>query len=426
MENPITRVFSLYKGLSRSIYVLFGAHIVNSVGSFVYPFLTMFLTQRLGMAEGLAGLLITLSGLSFIPGSLIGGKLADQIGRKKVLVTAQLLAAACFIPCGFLGESMAIPVLIILADFFHGFSHPCYQAMATDLTVPENRQASFSLLYLGHNLGFAVGPLIAGFLYTHYTPLLFWGDATTTILAVLAIIAFVPETLPSSKTVTASLETEGDGKSGGPAGIEDGEKAEAGSLFTALFKRPFLLAFTLILPAVTFVYANMSFSLPLFSIETFADRGPVIFGSLMTTNALVVVFLTPVIIALTKQWKPILNVSLAALLYAVGFGMLYFVHTIVMLVVSAVIWTVGEILFATNIEVYIANHTPISHRGRFNAVLPLVIECGYFTAPPLLGAFMEYNPVRMVWPLAFFLACAACLALLILYFVERRYRRKAV
>jgi Na+/H+ antiporter NhaC len=43
---------------------------------------------------------------------------------------------------------------------------------------------------------------------------------------------------------------------------------------------------------------------------------------------------------------------------------------------STVIWTLGEILQATNTNVYIANHTPISHRGRFNAILPIIIGSG--------------------------------------------------
>ncbi|MGM0675698.1 MAG: MFS transporter [Spirochaetota bacterium] len=46
-----------------------------------------------------------------------------------------------------------------------GAATPATIALATDLSTPDTRQATFSLLYLGHNLGFAVGPLVAGFLF---------------------------------------------------------------------------------------------------------------------------------------------------------------------------------------------------------------------------------------------------------------------
>jgi MFS family permease len=41
-------------------------------------------------------------------------------------------------------------------------AQPASTAMTTDLTNPRNRKAAFSLLYLGGNVGFAVGPLISG------------------------------------------------------------------------------------------------------------------------------------------------------------------------------------------------------------------------------------------------------------------------
>ena len=37
--------------------------------------------------------------------------------------------------------------------------------MITDLTVAEQRKGAFSLVYLSHNIGFALGPMIAGFLF---------------------------------------------------------------------------------------------------------------------------------------------------------------------------------------------------------------------------------------------------------------------
>nr|MQY76557.1 MFS transporter [Spirochaeta sp.] len=79
-------LFKTYTGLDRGVYVLFIARIVSSLGNFVFPFLTMFLTNKLHFTPARAGTYIVLTGLAFIPGSLVGGKLADHLGRKRIML----------------------------------------------------------------------------------------------------------------------------------------------------------------------------------------------------------------------------------------------------------------------------------------------------------------------------------------------------
>mgnify|MGYP001090002965 CR=1 FL=1 len=62
-------MLTTYAGLNRSIYVLFIAQVVNSVGHFVHPFLTLFLTRKLGMGPLEAGFYVTLSALAWVPSS---------------------------------------------------------------------------------------------------------------------------------------------------------------------------------------------------------------------------------------------------------------------------------------------------------------------------------------------------------------------
>ncbi len=409
MKNP----FNLYKGLPRSMYALFAAQIVNAVGNFVYPFLTFFLTQRLGYSSAEAGLFILAASVAFVPGSLIGGKLADSIGRKKVLVITQTAAAAAFVPCAFLGSSPLIPWFITAAHFFNGAANPTHEAITVDLTVKEQRKAAFSLLYLGHNIGFAVGPLIAGFLFVHALPLLFIGDAITTIAAITLVVFFVPESKPSKEEME---NHESDDES-------SGERAESGGLLSALIKRPRLIVFTFISLLLTFVYSQFTFSLPLQLEALYPLKGPVFYGTLMTVNALVVIFLTMPLISVTKKLAPVLSIAAASILFAFGFGLIFLIVPLAMFLVSTVIWTLGEILQATNTNVYIASHTPISHRGRFNALLPLIIGTGFALGPPLMGVYIEAAGVRAVWPLTALISCISAVALLLLYLSEKKRKK---
>lgn len=402
-----------YRGLPKSIYVIFFARIVNSMGNFVRPFLTIFLTLNLGLPKSQAGFFVMLASTAFAPGSLIGGKLADHIGRKKIFIIFQLLSAAAFVPCAFLGDSIIIPWLLIASGLFIGAAEPASTAMATDLTDHTNRKQAFSLLYLGHNIGFAVGPMIAGFLYRNYLPWIFIGDALTTVISISLVARFVSETIPDKETVGES-NTEWD--------VD--EKAEDCGLFLALLRRPALLIFSFIAMIYSFVYSQCSFSLPLQVNEIFDVNGPMFFGVLMSTNAVTVVLMTAIVTHRTVKFKPILCISMGGIFYAIGFGMIYFINHLYLLVVSTFIWTIGEILVVTNMNVYVANNAPISHRGRFNSVVQIIMGAGFAISPLLTGHYIEHASIRTVWMLSFFLASGATLLMVCLHMASKMVKRR--
>lgn len=402
-----------YKGLPRSVYVIFFARVVNSIGNFVFPFMTLMFTSKGRMGEQEVGLFLLLAATLQVPGSLLGGKLTDIMGRKKIMITFMSLAALCFIPCAFLLDNPSgfnyVPWLLILSSFFGSISGPASGAMMNDLTQPHNRQAAFSLLYMGMNAGTAIGSIVAGFLFNHYMKLLFLGDALTTLISVILLIKFVKETKPTLEEMNIVNEERME------------EKAETGGLLAALLRKPALLIFVLLDTIYSFVYAQTHFSLPLQSTNIFGEElGAKFFGTFNMINCLEVIFLTTVITIITRKVRTIYNVSIAGIFFAVGFGMLFFVKSFWMFAISTIIWTIGEIINATNIGVYIANHTPISHRGRFGAIINIISGTGGAISPYIMGGFIVHNGVNKVWPVIFILAMSASFFMFLLGTVEKR------
>jgi len=412
LGKKATGLFSVYKGLPRPLYMLFIATVVNSVGIFVFPFLTLYLTGRLGMSQTDTGTFLLVISLVYIPGNFIGGKLADRLGRKRLMIVTQIISAALYIPCGFAVFSKYVPWLILASVFFDGITDPARTAMMTDLTNPENRRAAFSLTYLGHNLGFALGSLIAGFLFEHASSWLFWGNALAVFAATFIVSFKVPETKPTQQQIDATI------------GTGSTEEAHQGTLVQALLSRPFLILFTMITTWYGFVYAQHRFALPLQMKALFGVSGAAIFGSLMTLNATLVIFLSTPVMALTKKWKPINSVALSGLFFAVGFGMIGMAGNIWLVYLSTIIWTLGEIVNATNEGSYVANHTPISHRGRFQAVLPLIGSLGWTISPPVIGTLIDSKSLAPVWPLLGFIASLSAALLWMLGRVEDRVLKR--
>jgi MFS family permease len=409
ITNGLVKYFDDYRNFLRPIYFIFLSRIINSMGAFVGPLMTLLLTDKIGLTTESSGAFVTISTALFVPASMIGGYFSDRFNRKYTLCLLTLMQAICYLICGFIEMSMKVPFLLLAASFFSSAAQSSSSAMTADLSDKNNRQCAFSLLYLGTNIGFSVGSLVAGFLYKKYLPLLFIGDALTTIISVIIIFINVPETKPEYDIDEEMLSN-------------DFERAEEGSALVALLRRPQILMFGIISMLLSFSYSQVHFSLPLYSNTVFgADSGAKVFGTLMSTNGIVVVLMTIFIIGRTKKFDATFNVALSSVFWAVGLGMLYFVSSLGLMIVSTVLWTIGEILHATNVGVYIANNSPKSHRARFNSLYGIISGTGQAMGPIIIGKYLMDNPINNVWAITFFIALGCGTIMYFFNLYEKHY-----
>lgn len=373
-----------YKGLPKEVYVIFISRVINALGSFVMPLMTIILTQSIGMSKEMAGLYISVAGLLFLPASLIGGKLADSLGRKKVIAFFDGVAAALYIFAGFMTPSLDMVYVVILAGVSMVTAGPAHDSLIADLTTPENRSGAYALSYMGWNLGFAVGPVLGGMLYKNHLPFVFWGDGLTALLALSLVLMFIRETLHRSQTE--------------PLGEERKlEQRVEGSIWSVLKQRKILIYFSLIIFGYNFAYSQWSFMLPMQVLEIYVDAGARYFGLLAGFNGLVVLMFTPLVTRLVEETQSIRRMVYGGLLYAFGFGMLGVVHTLPYFFLSAFIFTLGEIVLAISTTPFIANHTPASHRGRMNAVVPMIFGLGHTLGPAGMGKILAYVSMESGW-----------------------------
>jgi len=408
--GSIARVVAPYRGLPRGIYALSIARAVNSLGSFVFPFSTILFTAKLGMSNERAGLFLLVASVGEIAGMLLGGRLADWFPRKAVYVLFASASAALLLPCA-LGQSAMIPWLLVASRACGGAAEPANAAMVVDLTTPKTRPSAYALVYLGINVGFAIGPTIGGLLYAEHLALVFIGDAITTLAAMLIVIVMVRGTRPEQASASVPPLD--------PARVD--EQPDTAGIFSALAKRPRLVAFAVVSIAYSFVYGQHVFALPIQVDTIFGERGPAVYGMLMSANAVAVLALTAPATAFARRATPLSSIAVAGLFYAVGFGMIGAIVWLPAFVVSTALWTVGEILQSTQQGVYLANHTPASHRGRFNAILPLVMRSGYAFGPWVAGRYIDALGVRALWPVLFAVAVAGALGMTILARADRAH-----
>jgi MFS family permease len=92
MRLFIISLLSDIRRLPRPVYILVFGQFLNRFGSFVYPFLTLFLQDKAYGLGQIGGVLAAISHGNFF-GPMAGGYLADAIGRRNTIVLSLITSA---------------------------------------------------------------------------------------------------------------------------------------------------------------------------------------------------------------------------------------------------------------------------------------------------------------------------------------------
>src|SRR5438874_5606852 len=177
------------RALPRGAWIILIVSFVNKFGTFVLPFLTIYLI-RIGYSTAQAGLAVGAYGIGSLCASFLGGHLADHLGRRKTIVLSMFSGAAAML-C--LSQARTLGTFAAFASFA-GLTcelyRPASSALLADLVPAGQRVTAYAAYRLAFNAGWAFGPATAGFLAGHSFLWLFVGDAfTSALFGVVALVA---------------------------------------------------------------------------------------------------------------------------------------------------------------------------------------------------------------------------------------------
>ncbi len=388
----------MYKGLHRNIYYVALARMILGMGNFIIPFLVLLFTDKLGYSASLAGTLaMSITGL-YLLGSFIGGKLSDWIGHKNTMVAGEGVGAILLLVCGFAPDApVMVPALLFAAYFFIGVALPASNALVADLSHAGNRDAVMSLSYLAYNLGSAIGPILAGYLFWQHTEWIFFGNGLAVLVGIL-VVAFLVN-------VTEQAVPEPD---------SDLERAVEGSVWSVLKSRPYLIVFTLFCGMLWFALNQMTMASPLYLSHLFGQEGPVRFGQLMTYACVLVVIITPLLLRATSGHTETMALAYSGLLFVLGYGLVMLAPTIPVHFLAWFFLSAGEVLVLTKEGVYLANNSPASHRGRIQGVLITLRSLLLMPSFVLIGYVIDTFGYSVTWSLVIAMAMCASIGMFLL------------
>src|SRR5947207_537378 len=111
MNSNQTSLRESLRVLPRGVWFLFFGTFLNKFGTFVLPFLAIYL-KRMGYTTAQASLAIGGYGVGTLAASLLGGYLADRLGRRKTIVLSMFSVAVAML-C--LSQAHSLPAIVLLS-----------------------------------------------------------------------------------------------------------------------------------------------------------------------------------------------------------------------------------------------------------------------------------------------------------------------
>lgn len=209
----------LSKWINPRIFPLLLVNFIGALGySVILPFL-VFLVIDFGGNEVMYGLIGAFYPLFQMVGAPILGSWSDRIGRKKVLLISQIgtFVSWCIFLLAFTtpvkelfnlsSEAygtiiITLPLMVLMAarafDGLTGGNISVANAYLADITEPAERKANYGKLAAAMNLGFIIGPTLAGLLAALPSGKLWTviASASISFLGIFIIQFFLPDVSP--------------------------------------------------------------------------------------------------------------------------------------------------------------------------------------------------------------------------------------
>jgi len=369
------RLASIKADLPPIFWFLWMGTVVNRLGGFVVPFLTLYLTTERGVTISQAALMASLFGAGSFLSQLTGGELTDRLGRRPVMLMSFLVTPVFTILLGLANDLAFMALLTLVMGFFTDLYRPAVSASVADLVPPAARTRAFGYIYWAINLGAALAPVLAGLMARHNYFLLFVGDAITTLIYGMIVLWRVPETQPAEAVHAARIPLQ--------------------TRVSQLGGTPILLLFAFLTLVFGTIYMQGNVTLPL-DMQSHG-LGPSDYGLAIAINGALIVLVTLQVSRLVTRWPRFGAMALAALLLGLGFGFTELARGLPTFAFSVAIWTLGEIIGATVAPVIIADLAPIELRGLYQGIFGSAWGLSFFIGPLLGGWVYESVSPTALW-----------------------------
>ena len=359
-------------------FLMIGSIVFTTGASLVWPFLSIYIQEKLDIPLRYSTLLISLRAFSGVLASFFfAGSFADRFGRRLLILVSLCGGFVYYLGLKFADELWEFALLMVFWGMLDIFYPVGINAMIADIIPSENRLEAYSILRIVYNTGYGVGPILGGIMAARSYDTIFLAAATGYALSFLFMLFFTKETL------TGEIRSKAAGRK------------EDYSISIVLKDRLYILSVFLngmiyITSAGVFnllsVYAVRNLGIPESSISI-----------VFTVNALMCVTLQLAVIRLINGMRPMRLMCVSGLLYMAGVSSIALIDQVWWFCICMAVMTLGELIMSPTMSDLAAKMAPENARGRYMSVLSLARPFGQGIGPALLGYVNDMIAPRMMW-----------------------------
>lgn len=375
--------------------------IISTTGiTMVWPFLTIYTSEKLILPMAAVTSLISINSLSGLTASILAGSLVDRFGRKSIMAVGLFGAALAYFGYIYASSYWHFAVLMILSGLFNPLYRLGSDAILADMLAPADRVQGYSIFRMARNMGVALGPILGGIALSRNYSIGFIAAAATLTFYGLITLFFLRETLvrdPNAK----------------PEGIKEQIRVYR----QALNNKPFahmMGAFTLMEICAALMWVFLAVYLK----QNFGVTEST-YSWLPTTNALMVVFLQLFVTRAMKPHRATQVMPIGAVFYMVAMLIVGVSSKFWGFWFAMVVMSFGELITAPTATTFVANLAPPEQRGRYLGVFGLTWHVAMAIGPFAAGILTDAFGIRSPW---FAGAAVGVLAVYAFAMLDRRKR----
>jgi MFS transporter, DHA1 family, tetracycline resistance protein len=353
--------------MPRALLPLLAITFVDVLGFTLLIPILPFYAEKLGANPTVVGAIYSTVAVCSLVSSPFWGNLSDRIGRKRVLLAAQVFAFLGFV---LLASGTALWTVFVARGIegLGGGGLGVTQAYVTDVTTPQTRARAFGLIGATFGLGFLIGPALAGVLvrFGYHVP--FAVAAGLALLTIVLTITLLPESRGAVKTAPTLAEI-------------------GASLGSPVLGRLILTQFAF---AIAFTSWVTVFAL-------WAER-QIGFGPQQTSTIFIVSSIVGIVVQL-RFIGPLVDrfgegrIALAGLaIGAIAYAGVGFITMPLAIYGFVVLWSLGGALTRPALGTLISSAAPESQRGTILSVNDSLNNLAFAVAPFVSTSVLRLNP----------------------------------
>ncbi len=353
----------------RQFWVLLWGMLLTSIGgSMWWPFITIYMRERLNVPLTQVTLLFTLYSAAGLIATSLVGPAVDRFGRRSAMIAGLAIPGLALGSMGLVHGLGPWAIALTVMGMFAPMYRVGADAMVADLVPADERVKAYSVLRMGNNVGVAIGPAIGGFVAAVSYDLAYFSAGAANLVFALLVFLLVRETMQRTGETSRTSEAAGYGP--------------------VLRDRRFL-AFCLVMVIATIPSPLLWMLMPAYAKEHFGVVESQI-GFIMSMNAVMVVVLQVIVTRWSSRRPQLRILALGALLYGLGVGSVALGAGFWAFMMSMIVLTFGELLLAPTGTAFSANAAPPEMRGRYMGLYGLTWSVA-FGIGPVLGGWLNDN-----------------------------------